>query len=105
MQGGPKTGHHAQQSVYPQFRSLEKHIKHSVHEQKKANTIAKRDAHMLMAQLKQIRAEEMSAYQAHGMNLPADVQAHIQGELTQLAQQVDQNTARQGPGQPYQGRQ
>jgi hypothetical protein len=105
MQGGSKHGHKAQKSVYPQFRSLEKHIRHTVREERKANTIAKRDAHKLMAQLKQIQAEEMSMYNAHGMNLPADAQAHIQGELTQLAQAVDQTRPQQAPGQPYQGRQ
>jgi hypothetical protein len=107
MQHGSKKGKHTQTSVYPQFRSLEKHIKHSVHEQKKANTLAKRDAHHFMAQLHQIQAEEMSAYNAHGLNLPADAQARIQGELTQLAQAVDQGQgqAPQRQGQPYRGQQ
>jgi hypothetical protein len=39
------------------------------------------------------------------MNLPSDAQARIQGELTQLAQAVDQGRSQQAPGQPYQGQQ
>ena len=41
-----------------------------------------------MAQLHQIQSEETSVYQAHGMNLPPEIQSRIQGELTQLAQQL-----------------
>jgi len=102
MQGGPRQGAHAQLGVYPQFRSLEKHIKRTVREERQANALGPRDARNLMAQLHQIQAEEMSAYQAHGMNLPPNIQARIQGELGQLAQAVDQ---RQGQGQEYQGQQ
>ncbi len=106
MQGGPKQGHHAQKSVYPQFRSIEKRIRRDVRVARKADTLGKRDAHTLMAQLKQIQAEEMSVYNAHGMNLPSEAQARIQGELTQLAAQAaDQIRARQGPKQSYQGQQ
>ncbi len=105
QQGPQRHAHKAQPSVYPQFPSLEKHIRRTVHQERKANTIAKRDAHRLMAQLKQIQAEEVSVYNTHGMNLPPEVQARIQGELTQLAQAVDQGRTQQGPGQPYQGQQ
>lgn len=105
MQGGKRHGRNAQTSVYPQFRSLEKHIRHTVREEKKANTLAKRDAHRLMAQLKQIQSEEASVYQEHGMNLPPEIQSRIQVELTQLAQTVDQGRDQRPPGQPYQGRQ
>jgi hypothetical protein len=105
QQGAQRRAHKPQPSVYPQFRSLEKHIRRTVHQERKANTIARQDAHRLMAQLKQIQAEEMSVYNAHGMNLPSDAQARIQGELTQLAQAVDQGRSQQAPGQPYQGQQ
>jgi uncharacterized membrane protein len=106
MQDAPKHARHAQKSVYPQFRSIEKRIRHTVREARQGNTLGKRDAHKLMAQLKQIQTEEMSVYNAHGMNLPADAQARIQGELTQLAAQVgEQSRAQPGSGQPYQGQQ
>jgi hypothetical protein len=105
MRGGQGGGHKAKTSLYPQFRSLEKHIKHTLHEARRSNTLDKRDAHRLMAQLRQIQAEEMSAYNAHGMNLPPEIEARIQGELTQLAQSVDQTQGRSPQGQPYQGRQ
>lgn len=105
MQGKQNHGRRAQTSVYPQFRSLERHIRRTVREERKSNTIAKRDAHRLMAQLKQIQAEEVSLYNQHGMNLPSDTQSRIQGELTQLAQAVDRSRAQQGPGQGYEGQQ
>ena len=95
MQGGHGHGQHAQASVYPQFRPIEKHIKHAVKEARRSNALAPHDAHNLMAQLHQIQAEEMQAYQAHGMNLPAGEQARIQSQLTQLAQAVDQNRGQQ----------
>jgi hypothetical protein len=103
MQGGPRQGHHAQLGVYPQFRSLEKHIKRTVRQERRANALQPRDAHGLMAQLRQIQSEEMSAYQTHGMNLPANIQARIQGELTQLAQAVDARQGQGYQGQGYQG--
>ena len=102
MQGGSRQGRKAQLGVYPQFRSLEKHIRRTVREERRANALGPRDARNLMAQLHQIQAEEMSVYQAHGMNLPPNIQARIQGELTQLAQAVDQRQG-QGPGPGYQG--
>ena len=105
QQGAQRHAHKAQPSVYPQFRSLEKHIRRTVHQERKANTIPSQDAHRLMAQLKRIQAEEMSVYNTHGMNLPPEIQARIQGELTQLAQSVDQGRVQRGQGQPYQGRQ
>ena len=86
-------------------RAWEKHIKRTVREERRANALGKRDARNLMAQLRQIQAEEASAYQAHGMNLPPNVQARIQGELTQLAQAVDQRQGQGAQGQPYQGQQ
>jgi hypothetical protein len=105
MRGDAKHGHKGRKSVYPQFRQMEKHIKSTVREARKSNTIASRDAHGLMNQLHQIQAEEMSMYQAHGMNLPPDAQARIEGELSQLAQAVDQGQGQQRSGQPYRGQQ
>jgi len=84
MQGGPGQGRQAQLGVYPQFHGLEKHIRRAIREERRANALGPRDAHNLMAQLRQIQAEEMSLYQAHGMNLPPRIQARIQGELSQL---------------------
>jgi len=105
MNHGPKQGHRAHLGVYPQFRSLERHIQRTVREERRSNALAPRDAHHLMAQLHQIQSEETSVYQAHGMNLPPEIQSRIQGELSQLAQAVDQSQGRQRPDQSYQGQQ
>jgi len=98
MNHGPKQGRRAHLGVYPQFRSLERHIQRTVREERRSNALAPRDAHHLMAQLRHIQSEEASAYQTHGMNLPPQIQSRIEGELSQLAQAVDQSQ-----GQPYQG--
>jgi len=94
-QGGSGQGHRAHVSVYPQFRPIERHIRREIHEAKRSNALAPDAAHGLMAQLRHIQAQETRAYQMHGVNLPPAEQARIQGELTQLAQQVDQGRSQQ----------
>jgi hypothetical protein len=84
-----------QASVYPQFASLERHIKHEIREGMRDNTLMAQDAHGLRAQLRQIHAEEMREYQAHGPDLPPRDQARIGGELQQLAQSLDQRHRQQ----------
>ena len=95
MQGDQAMSRHTQPSVYPEFRPIEKHIRHQIRMAMRSNMLAPADAHGMMAQLHRIQAEEMREYQEHGLNLPPRAQARIQGELTQLAQAVDQ-----GHGQP-----
>ena len=93
--GGVEQGHRAQLGVYPQFHAMEKQIRHAVREARRSNALAPRAAHGMMAQLRQIEAEEMQIYQTHGMNLPSADQARLQSEFSQLAQAVDQTRAQQ----------
>lgn len=88
--GNEHMARHAPLGPYPRFHSMEKHIRRSVREARRANALAPRDAHGFMAQLRRIEAEEMQIYQTYGSNLPPAEEARLQGEFTQLSQAVDQ---------------
>ena len=75
--------------VYPQFRDMEQRISNEINSSVREDMIEQQDARMLMAQLRDIQAQEYREYQQHGWNLPYDDQARIQERLAQLDRQVD----------------
>jgi opacity protein-like surface antigen len=76
--------------VYPQFRSIEAHIRQEIREGLRDGVIEADDAQDLMQQLRGIQNQEMREYRVHGWNLPYDDQTRIRAQLGQLDRQVDQ---------------
>jgi hypothetical protein len=75
---------------YPQFRGQEAHIHDLIRESVREDMIAPDDAHELMAELRDIRAQEYREFQAHGWRLPYDDGARIHQRLAWLDHRVDE---------------
>ncbi|MDB5479975.1 MAG: hypothetical protein JWO83_1028 [Caulobacteraceae bacterium] len=78
---------------YPEFRSLEMHIRGEIQQGLSDDTLDREGADDLLGQLQQIRYQEMSEYRAHGWNLPYDDRMRIREDLQRLDQEVDQTRA------------
>lgn len=76
--------------IYPQFRSIEAHIRQEIREALRDDAIEPDDARDLMQQLRGIQSQEMREYRVHGWNLPYDDQVRIRAQLSRLDRQVDQ---------------
>jgi hypothetical protein len=75
---------------YPQFRSIEAHIRSEIQSGLRDDLIAPDDARDLMSQLRQIQYQEAREYRIHGWNLPGDDAQRIQEQLTELDRTVDE---------------
>src|SRR5258708_5070211 len=72
---------------YPEFRSLEMHIRGEIHQGLLDDTLDRDGANDLLAQLQQVRYDEAREFRAHGWNLPWDDRARIRDELPRLDEQ------------------
>lgn len=75
---------------YPEFRGQEAHIRDLIRESVREDMIAPEDAHDLMVELREIRAQEYREFQEHGWRLPYDDGARIHERLVQLDHRVDE---------------
>lgn len=78
---------------YPEFRSLEMHIRGEIQQGVRDDTLDREGANDLYGQLQQIRYHEMREYRVHGWNLPWDDRMRIRDDLQRLDQEVDQTRA------------
>lgn len=75
---------------YPEFRSIEDHIRQEIRDSVREDMIEPDDARDLMNQLQQIRYQEQREFQVHGWRLPDDDRARIRDRLDRLDHLVDQ---------------
>jgi hypothetical protein len=78
---------------YPEFRSLEMHIRDEIQQGLRDDTLDRDGAEDLYGRLQQIRDREMREYRVHGWNLPYDDRMRIREDLQRLDQEVDQTRA------------
>lgn len=78
---------------YPEFRGIESHIRGEIYQGLRDDTLDREGANDLLAQLQQVRYDEMREFRYHGWNLPYDDRMRIREELQQLDQQVDETRA------------
>jgi|GEM_PF-3347271 len=80
---------------YPQFRGIEQHIRSEIQSGLREDQLEPDDARDLLNQLRQIQSQEAREFRVHGWNLPADDQARIREQLSQLDSTVDQTRQEQ----------
>ena len=78
---------------YPEFRGIEWHIRSEIYQGLRDDTLDREGAHDLLAELQQVRYDEMREYRVYGRNLPYDDRMRIRQALRQLDWQVDQTRA------------
>ena len=76
--------------TYPQFKSIEAHIRQEIHEALRDDVLEPDDARDLMQQLRGIQFQELREYRVHGWNLPYDDQVRLRAQLSRLDRQVDE---------------
>ena len=88
--GDYNRGRRDRQGVYPQFRGIEQHIRSEIYDGVREDLLQRDDAQDLLAQLRDIQAQELREYRVHGWNLPYEDQTRIQQRLNELDRLVDQ---------------
>jgi hypothetical protein len=74
---------------YPQFAGIESHIRREIDEGVRDDLIERDDARDLLAQLADIRRDEVREFRVHGWGLPLDDEYRLRRRLETLDQTVD----------------